>query len=109
MAVKDALSAQHAHTTFWAAGFRFVKINLRIESGMARRLGVDTHVCELILLLTACAKLQVRLCLFVHPLSSTLVRWALPRLPTLSFGFSFALSAVVRFWFLVSLTLIEHS
>mmetsp|Transcript_30833 Transcript_30833/g.82613 ORF Transcript_30833/g.82613 Transcript_30833/m.82613 type:complete len:98 (+) Transcript_30833:6106-6399(+) len=41
-------------------GYRAVVVNLRLDTPFARRLAVDTHICELRLELTAFAELMVR-------------------------------------------------
>ena len=48
-----------AHNAARSAGYRDVALNLRVMCAAARRLGVDTHVCEVQLLLRIFADLKV--------------------------------------------------
>ena len=48
-----------AHNAARSAGYRDVALNLRVMCAAARRLGVDTHVCEVQLLLRKFADLKV--------------------------------------------------
>ncbi len=61
-ALRNAALWQGAGLAQHTAGFRFVKVLLRIISPKAKRLGVDGHVCEVILALHSMAPTNVSPC-----------------------------------------------
>ena len=63
--VKNRLSPAYDATT--SCGYRDVNLNLCIDTPATRRLGVQTHICELQLCLKDFALIKVRACgLGVH-------------------------------------------
>jgi hypothetical protein len=52
------------YLSLWSAGYRDVSMNLCIVTDMSKNLGIDSHVCELQLILRSIAALKVRSKLF---------------------------------------------
>lgn len=58
--VKNRLDPDHDPEA--TGGYRCVAINIRLSTKETRGLGIDTHFCEVQLILTDFAKMKVRVC-----------------------------------------------